>query len=203
MKKIVLFFLISTFFIFLSGKAEAQHSKTSGIDKATGSQTVIDYPHHETHGSSGFFYTDSATLASGVSTSYVIQTPDTTKWAHLTFAASGNAITTVDIYESVDLTGTGAKQTIYNSNRNSSAPSGLGIWDAIAPGTVGGTLIWKRSSGSATQQSRVGLSAEHNGEIILKQNTRYMIRITSGTNANLTNLQLEWYEHTDKVKTVE
>ena len=170
----------------------------SCLDAYTGALNTINYEHHEIHAGSGFFHTGSATLAANASTSYVIQTPDTTKWAHLTFAATGSAITTVDIYESVDLTGTGAKQTIYNSDRNSSATSGLEIWDAIAPGTVGGTLIWTRSSGGATQQSRVGMSAEHNAEIILKQNTRYMIRITSGTNDNLTNLHMVWYEHQNR-----
>jgi len=33
----------------------------------------------------------------------------------------------------------------------------------------------------------------------MKQNTKYLIRITSGTAGNLTNLALTWYEHTNKI----
>jgi hypothetical protein len=174
------------------------NERIATIDASTHALNGIDYEHHEIHAGSHFFYTDKATLAANASTSYVISTPNTTKWTHMTFAATGSAITTVDLYESIDLTGVGARQTIVNSNRNSATTSGMEIWDAIAPGTVGGTLIWSMSSGSATAQSRAGLSAERSNEIILKKNTRYLLRITSGTNDNLTNLQLEWYEHTDK-----
>lgn len=197
-KKLIVIILIS---IAWCSVACAQHASNKVImDASTGVQTTIDYEHHEVHAGSHFFYTDSASLNDGLSTSYVIQTPNTTKWAHMTFAATGNAITTVDLYESIDLTGVGARQTIPNSNRNSASTSGLEIWDAIAPGAPGGTLIWTMKSGSATAQSRAGITTDHSNEIILKQNTRYMIRVTSGTANNLTNLQLEWYEHTDKRK---
>jgi hypothetical protein len=35
-------------------------------------------------------------------------------------------------------------------------------------------------------------------EIILKKNTAYCLMLVSGTAANLTNVKLEWYEHSDK-----
>ena len=36
------------------------------------------------------------------------------------------------------------------------------------------------------------------GEFVLKQNTKYLIRITSNSDANKVTTALEWYEHTDK-----
>jgi hypothetical protein len=54
-------------------------------------------------------------------------------------------------------------------------------------------------SGAASAQSRAGLTASRDNEIILKQNTKYLLRITSSTAANLTNLQIEFYEHTNIV----
>jgi hypothetical protein len=114
----------------------------------------------------------------------------------MTFSATGSAITQVLVYEGGDRTGTTA-QTIFNSNRNSSNTSVLVIHKDISAGTTDGTLIWQLKSGAATAQSRTPASAQRSHEKILKQNTKYLIKIISGTNDNLTNLQLNWYEHTN------
>src|SRR5690606_31486877 len=124
-------------------------------------------------------------------------TPDTTKWAHMTFYLDGSAITQFQFYEGTDKTGAVA-QTIGNNNRNSSATNTTLIYIGTAGGPKDGTLAYQYKGGTATQQSRAGSDAGNNEEIILKQNTKYILRITSGTNANLTNIRLEWYEHTDK-----
>jgi hypothetical protein len=158
---------------------------------------VIDYEHHEIHAGSHFFYTDSVELASAGVQDYMITTPDTTKWAHMTFSATGSAITTVQLYEAGDRTGTTA-QTLRNSDRNSLTASTLVLHKGQSGGATDGTLIWQMKSGSATAQSRSGLTALRSAEIILKRNTKYILRVTSGTAANLTNLQLEWYEHTNR-----
>jgi len=42
------------------------------------------------------------------------------------------------------------------------------------------------------------MEAGRNAEKVLKQGTKYLIRITSGTASNLTNVQLDWYEHVNK-----
>lgn len=72
------------------------------------------------------------------------------------------------------------------------------IHKGTSGGSTDGTLIWQRKSGAAAQQSRSGMEASRSAEKILKQNTKYIIRITSGTNDNLTNIQLDWYEHTNR-----
>lgn len=107
------------------------------------------------------------------------------------------AITQVQIYEGSDKIGT-TPQTVFNSDRNSATAATVTIHKGTSGGSTDGTLIWQRKSGSATQQSRSGMEASRNAEKTLKQNTKYIIRITSGTADNLTNLQLEWYEHTNK-----
>lgn len=55
--------------------------------------------------------------------------------------------------------------------------------------------ITSEGTGVYTPYNRI---ADENEEIILKQNTKYILRVTSGTNGNLTNLYLSWYEHTNK-----
>ena len=187
---------MSTFGLVRGFRSSDSTSQPLRLDKATNSIQTIDYAHHEIHAGSGFYYTDSVELNSAGTQDYMITTPDTTKWAHMIFMVTGSAITQVQIYEAGNRTGTAA-QTIVNANRNSATTSVLTLHKGTSGGSTDGTLIWQRKSGSSSAQSRTGLEAIHDAEIILKQNTKYILRITSGTNANLTNLMLEWYEHTD------
>ena len=166
------------------------------LDKATNTIQSIDYEHHEIHAGSHFYYTDSVELNSAAVQDYLITTPDTTKWPHLVFMATGSAITTVQIYEGTDKSGT-TPQTVFNSDRNNLTAPTVTIHKGTSGGSTDGSLIWQKKSGAATQQSRSGMEASRSAEKILKQNTKYIIRVTSGTNANLTNLQLDWYEHTN------
>ena len=166
------------------------------LDKSTSSLQTIDYAHHEIHAGSNFFYTDSVELGSAGVQNYLITTPDTTKWAHLTFQGTGSAVTTVQIYEGADRTGTTA-QTLLNSDRNSLTAATVAVHKDYSSGTTDGTLIWQRKSGAAAGASRSGAEAEHGNEIILKRKTKYIFRITSGTAANLTNTIFNWYEHTN------
>lgn len=166
------------------------------LDKSTNSIQTVDYEHHEIHAGSHFFYTDSVELASAGTQDYMVTTPDSTKWLHMTYALTGSAITQVQLYEAGDRTGTSV-QTVFNSDRNSGTTSAATFHKGTSGGTTDGTLIWAMKSGAATVQSRAGMTAERSSEIILKQNTKYLFRITSGTNANLTNTQLSWYEHTN------
>lgn len=162
-------------------------------DAYSNSLEIIDFEHHEVHDGNHFFYTDAFTLASAGTQYYMLTTPNTTKWTHLTFCGTGSAITQIELYESGDRTGTLA-QTISNNDRNSATAATLVVHKNISGGTTDGNLIWIIKSGSATNQSRSPLVALRQNEIILKQNTKYLIKFTSGTNDNLCNLQLEWYE---------
>ena len=179
------------------GKTSDTTRQVPRLDATTHVMMGIDYEHHEIHDGSHFFYTGSDTLASAGTVVYLITTPNTTKWAHMVMQVTGSAITQVDVYEGADRTGTTA-QTVWNSNRNSATTATTTVHKAVSAGTTDGTLMWTRKSGSATQQSRTGLEASRGAEKILKQNTKYLIRITSGTNDNLTNIQLDWYEHTNR-----
>ena len=167
-------------------------------DRSTGAATTIEYPHHEVHSGSHFMYTDAVELGSGAVQEYLITTPNTTKWAHMTFFLDGSAITQFELYEGTDKSGT-TLQTVGNNNRNSATTATVTIHKGLAVGgTTDGALLYKYKGGSSTAQSRGASESGNNGEIILKQNTKYILRVTSGTAANLTNVRLEWYEHTNK-----
>ena len=166
------------------------------IDGSTGNFTVISREHHEIHEGSAFRYFDSVTLNSSDTIVYLITTPNTTKWSHMTLVIDGTAITSFDIYEGSDKTGTDI-QTVFNANRNSTTSATTTVHKNVSGGTTDGTLFMKYASGTASNQSRGSSSAEFNSEWILKQNTKYLIRITSGTIGNLCNIMLNWYEHTN------
>lgn len=157
---------------------------------------VIDYAHHEIHSGTHFIYTDSNQIESGGSVDYLIATPNTTRWAHMMFDLDGSAITQFLLYEDSDRGGS-VLQTVGNNNRNSSGTAWVTIHKGINGGTTDGTLIHQYKGGAASAQSRQGISSRNDEEIILKQNSKYVLRVASGTNSNLTNIRLEWYEHTN------
>ena len=169
-----------------------------GVDRITRTLQVIDYSHHEIHAGSHFMYTDHQVIANGASgDAYLITVPNSTKWPHMWFDLDGSAITDFLLYEGADRVGT-TPQTVGNSNRNSDTAATMLVHKGTSGGTTDGTLLHRHKGGSATNQSRAGMNTGNNEEIILKQNTKYLLRAISGTDANLVNIKLEWYEHANK-----
>lgn len=163
-------------------------------DKVTKDIIVIPHPHQEIHEGYHFFYSDNITLANGAIQNYLLTTPNSKKTIHLSSNLEGSAITQFEIYEASDKVGT-TLQTIYNNNRDSVITAELKIHKDITGGTTDGTRIINIKGGSSTNQSRASFSASQDNEIMLKKNTKYIIRVTSGTDGNLINTMLSWYEH--------
>jgi hypothetical protein len=168
------------------------------IDKATRAVTTIDYAHHEVHAGSEYFITYSATVASGNSMDILVITPDTTKWSHAPWEIESTLVTTFYIYEGTTVSNNGTDLSEINSNRNSASVAGTQTYHT--PTVTGtGTQIYIEAFGISTGAFvRVGGESNSTQEIILKQNTKYLFRITSGTNGSLISFRLRWYEHTDK-----
>ena len=165
------------------------------IDGMTRAIVTIDYVHHEIHDGSHYLYTDSVEIASGSTQDYLIETANSSKWAHMLFTLDGSAITQFQLYGDTDKSGT-TLQNVGNSNRNSTAQARTLIYKGTSGGTTDGTLLYQYKGGSATGvSSRGGAATRNDDEIILKQNAKYILRVTSGTNNNLTNVNLSWYEH--------
>lgn len=168
----------------------------NAVDGVTNALETVDYSHHEIHNGSHYFYTDSVTLGSGANQTYLITTPDTTKWVHLIFSFDGTAVTSFTIDEAGDRVGTNL-QTVFNNNRNSANTAGITIHKGISGGSTDGTEIYTYASGTAQGNSRSPSLGRSDQEIVLKQNTKYLITVLSGTAGNLTNVMFEWYEHTN------
>jgi len=167
------------------------------LDASTEALETVSYAHHEIHSGSHFFVSDQATGASGATREFLITTPDTTKWSHLIFEAQSTLLTTMALYEGADRNGTNL-QVAYNNNRNSGTSATTTVHEATAGGTTDGTLIWTAKWGTAAGGGKVGGAARQDSEIILLQDTKYILRLTSGANNNVISTLLEWYEHTNK-----
>ena len=157
---------------------------------------MIDYAHHEVHDGSAFYYHDVVQVSNGGTLEYLITTPNTTKWGHFGLEINyteGSA--TTEIYEGGDRNGT-TLQTVFNRDRNSSNVAGVTVHKAQTGGTTDGTRIfWKRGGAGKASGGEAGTSQER----ILKQNTKYLVRITNNAGAtNWTTVVFRWYEHTNK-----
>lgn len=162
------------------------------IDAATMAMTIIPYEHHEIHEGSHFFVAGYTTLALNATIEFVVTVPDATKWPHMKFVWGSSNILTVEMFEGPTTVVGGTPVTPENSNRNSLTASGLTIVSDPASIGTDGALIWSASWGS--KQS--GGMAGRDDEIILKQDTAYLWRATSGANSNVVTYEGLWYEHT-------
>lgn len=168
----------------------------ASVDDITETLQIIDYSHHEVHSGSHYFYSDCITLGNGATQDYLITTPNTTTWLHFLFDIKGTLSTDISIFEAGDRVGT-TLQTTYNNNRNSLNVSEATLHKGTSGGTTDGTDIHPDCFGTGVAGGFGGVSDRSN-EIILKQDTKYLIRITSNTNGNRLSVHFDWYEHVNK-----
>jgi hypothetical protein len=167
------------------------------VDSSTGALEVIDYSHHEIHGGSHYYIGGHTDLDNGSTIEWTVTTPDSTKWAHMTFSISGSDVVTVDVYENTaDIVG-GTAVTPINNNRNSSKTSILTV--KVNPTSVtAGDLIdgFKFGSSGGGNAASIGGGESRENELVLKQNTSYLWRVVSGADGNFISYHAGWYEHT-------
>jgi len=165
------------------------------VDTTTNAVKTLDYPHAEVHEGSHFNYCSyQLNNASAATIEFVVTTPDTTKWGHLTFEFGADQGATVDIYEGTSGVTGGTTITPRNNNRNSATASVMTIVQDPAAITSDGTL----AAGFLAGGTRTSGFAVREKENILKQNETYLFRITSLANSNDISFCFEWYEHTNR-----
>ena len=174
------------------------------LDASTGVIMGIDYAHHEVHSGSHYTYSEFFSLGDGDEKELIIITPDTTKWAHMLFAVNGALHTTVKAFEDTTWasTGTDFSSLILNNNRNSDNTAGVTIRGKGATGTDANLIFsgqFGNDSGNGATRLVSGGSVRGDAEWVLKQNSKYLLTITSLSAANELALVLSWYEHRDKL----
>ena len=164
------------------------------FDAITHGVNTLAYEHHEIHAGSHYLISNSTTLGNGAVIDFSLVTPNTTKWAHLTFDVEGSQELSVVVYEDSNFDADGTPIVPLNNNRNSANTSGLTI-QSDPTVNAAGTQRFAQSKGANKQAGLI----TRKRELVLKQNTKYLFRITNGsTSDNLISYNADWYEHTDK-----
>ena len=173
-------------------------ANVANIDSTTNAITMIDTTHQETHEGNHYTVTGYVELNTGGVQRMKVVTPDTSKWAHLTFNISSNGICTSTLDEGAagGMAG-GTAITPINSNRNSTNASGLVFESGV--GTANGYDVRIENSkwGANSNKQVSGGGASREDEFILKRNETYLRTLTSGANNNIIQFKATWYEHTN------
>jgi len=187
------------------------------LDKSTYYGIQMDVDHHKVHeGESFYAYFSNATTNTGEMTCIAFNTPNTTSWTHMVWKAESNGAATLAVYEnpSVDVD-EGTAFTVINRNRNATDTSTLTSIEtapvankvttfnetqAAGANITTTTTIYSTSFGQTGNPLTVsGGGARGEVEYVLDQNQQYAICVVAGTdNDATTNLELNWYHHTDK-----
>jgi hypothetical protein len=180
----------------IGGVARDNTPRHSKIDTSTHVIPAMEYEHYTIHNGFHYFYTDKFELASAATKEFFLSTPEISPVVHMKFICQGSPITQFDLYEGPSkLPTTDSRATVFNSNRNSTDTAQLTIDTTLVSSTDSdGTLIKTYKGGAASQQSRQGEAAKSDEEIVLKRDSAYLIRFTSGTADNLCDMTLLWYE---------
>ena len=171
-----------------------------GVDTSTRAFETIDYAHHEKH--AGSAYTagiQDLDLDTAETNGLVIVVANTTKWPHLEVFADCTKAANGYVYRGVSVTTNGTEVTSINADHNSTNTAGMKVYQySDSTITNMGTLIDSHLFGAeGVGQSGVGGSAER-PESIYKQNTAYVILMVGVADNGRMNIDLDWYEHTNK-----
>lgn len=159
------------------------------VDGVTGSIQNIKSAHKSVHDGNHYYYTDSIVLGSATSQDYLITTPDTAVRGHLVLNIKGSLSTDVFVHEGADRTGT-TLQTVFNNDRNSVNTPDITCHKGQSGGTTDGTQILSDYFGVSGGDLVVGRESE----LILDQNAKYIVRVTSNAASNRITTRFDWYE---------
>ena len=169
-------------------------------DDITHAINMVDHAHHEIHDGSAYFAVHSMLRDDTEVAEVRIQTPDTTKWAHMVIGVQAALAATVEFHEGTTMTHeAGNALTPMNRNRNSTNTSGLTICHTPGGADTSGA-DWTQYIGAAASGGRIAVGGEAGGrnEFMLDQNNDYLIRATSRADGNAISILMDYYEHTNK-----
>ena len=150
---------------------------TLDIDLCGGLHT-IDQAHHEIHEGCYWFADDiSVSLASGDIKYWLLVTPNETNYFHSFPYVVGTGEFEVQTYEGVTVATNGTELPLYNRNRNITSSTTFKFYkDPTTPNITGCPILRNIRTGSG--KGAIGDSRSEN-ELILKPNTKYLIKVTS------------------------
>ena len=165
-------------------------AKIEGVESdLSNTLPIIPIEHHKIHGGKSFFIEDWLDI-SGQGTNLDILLVTGTNSPHFVWLFSSEASFVSSFYEDCTASG-GSSLSIFNHNRNSSNTPTLSVYTGSTITDVGNLLLRQLISSGHKE----GSAREWNHEIILKPNSKYLLRVSkvdSGTDA--ITYHLDWYE---------
>ena len=180
---------------------DVQAWRQDTTDKLSSGVTTITTPHLRAH--QGRVFTgrvSSDSLANGSSISIYFKTGLNSDTApHIIFDMSGSVKFRMEVFEGATATAsTGVDVAAVNKNRQSSNTSSVisnssvtGSYTQNATITGTGTLLLRDSISSG---HKLGGTIDFDRELVMKEDTTYLLRLTSLDNANFCKLNIDWYE---------
>ena len=167
------------------------------IDVHTNAIETIEIGHSEIHNGNHYVVRNYEALAKAATRDVLIVTPNTTEWAHLVIEVETTAAPVVGtLYEATVTSANGTLDVAKNRNRNFANDNTTLIYNSPTVTSVG-TMLFSSYMGGG---KGIGGRARDIEEIILKQNTKYLLRMTEQNIAvTVINWVLDWYEHTSIV----
>lgn len=175
--------------------------KPNTVDLSTDATIVISAPHYEIHNGDHYELKDIVDLAISNVRDIQITTPDTAKWAHLTFEFDSENECEWYLYRNVNIILAGSAANVQNSHGNSAKTSGLVVKHinntSVAnanddTAVAGATIVLHGRIGSGQRSG----GHSHDVERILKQGEDYTLRFIA-TAAGFVDYHFTWYEHTN------
>ncbi len=159
---------------------------------------VIDHSHHHLHSSEHFyaFHEDTA-MDTAATLLVLIVTPNTTNWGHFTLVAEATGAATVEVFEAVTTqapNNDGTALTEFNRNRNSVVTAGL-VATHTPSINAAGTRMGVEYVGGAPFKGTLSGGARGENELMLKQNTKYLLKLTANADGIKASIGADWYEH--------
>lgn len=164
---------------------------------------IMDYDHHQLHEGESFRWSvlNTAGLSSGSSKDIQLIVPNITgvvsvptavqKCPHFRWEIITDSYSTAYLYETPTITVNGASRTPIPMERNGSYTPKLAIHEDPTVTAVG-SLIWQGIF--TASKNSAGSTDGSSAEFVLKNNTTYLLRFTSGTTGCKYLIRMIWYE---------
>ena len=161
------------------------------VDSCTHALQQIDTAHAMIHAGKHFFRKSWLELTGSQVLNLYAVTADTLEWAHLLLNFTFKAEAHISVFEDTTVSAPGAPLAVYNRNRNSSNTPSVLLYSTPTI-TDDGTELASAKTGAGKQ---IGGEFRSSQEIMLKQNTGYLVRITEDSgSASWLDYLVDFYE---------
>ena len=169
---------------------------TNAIDGVTTAFKTIDYAHHEIHEGKHFKagFQDTSMATDDVINLLFI-TPDSETYAHWVLKGQSTGAVVIELYEAPTTTANGTAVTVVNRDRNVVGTANTTLVYHTPTVTAVGTKLVEKWMGNEGFKESIGGEQRGDSELILKANTKYLVRLTAVSDGIKGAIGGDWYEH--------